>query len=802
MRNKQKTKFILSNNINMKKKSTSPENKIEQINFKTQTPLFRIFMDNNKIKKIHLTRNTINYSREETIKKMKKTHNNNNNIFFNLRIISFKILDAQYNMTPELYQQKIIFNLVRNKKGHLLSHYHEILLFENSLIEFLKKSYKYKECMNKIPKYYNYYKNYLKYFCHPIFVDFTINKKMVKHMEKNAQVFYNKNYITNVNNNENKELNFIIFNKRVIKDIEKVSIFTDGYTSSKKKDNKDNKDNNNDNQLFAKNNKNQNHTNVDVTPITTLTYGINCPQVTKNSKYNNNDNIQNEDNSILLNTEYNIINSNAGNNTKISETNSSLKTLLNELKENKNNNKNNFIISEEETLKRFMESPDISPAQKINSGLISPKNINLKKSKKLGFKSNSNKLFLTSKYENLKKSIGNENNNKNLNINNNNNIKVINNNKDEKIISDNQINKIENPILNKKMIKNLNININQLIINNKIIASDNGKNLEYNKLLYKKKMKNENNNNNNNNIINEIKNIFKGDNKNKNKNNNKIQSCNNDKKIKNKKIIDFKTTIHIGNSNSNSIKLYHKLNRVNSMSKITPLSINSKKERRYNSNIRERKYERTNSLMKFGGNILESQGKLTLSSKNSIIKKKKIITSDNNSNIFTNFNFTKINLRKRENIKSNNNNGSIRDNKYNYIINSDKDSDNRRSASNSKRTHIKIFKSGFNFNLSNDKSNINSGVNSPSNSIHNNKNTKVNNLKYNLHLKDISNKGVQLLACKKFGQKFFGRKKMNEDTKLKLKNFDCIRNENIRNFNVFSPKKNAFRKGPISLKLK
>ena len=93
-------------------------------------------------------------------------------------------------------------------------------------------------------------------------------------------------------------------------------------------------------------------------------------------------------------------------------------------------------------------------------------------------------------------------------------------------------------------------------------------------------------------------------------------------------------------------------------------------------------------------------------------------------------------------------------------------------------------------------------MNSPSNSIHNNKNNKVNNLKYNLHLKDISNKGVQLLACKKFGQKFFGRKKMNEDTKLKLKNFDCIRNENIRNFNVFSPKKNAFRKGPISLKLK
>jgi hypothetical protein len=292
--------------------------------------------------------------------------------------------------------------------------------------------------------------------------------------------------------------------------------------------------------------------------------------------------------------------------------------------------------------------------------------------------------------------------------------------------------------------------------------------------------------------LNEIKEIFKINNR-----NNEIDK-NNGKKNKNKKIIDFKTTIHMGDSNS--IKLYRKLNRVNSMSKISPIliNINEKKDRKKNSNLRERNYMETNSLIKIGGINLESQGKIALSPKNKIIKKSKIISSDYNSKIFNNFNFTKINTQKRGKIKSNNNISS-HDSKYNYIINSDKDIDARRSISNSKRTHIKIFKSGFNFNLSNEKSNINSGMNSPSNSIYNN-NNKINNLKFIIQSKDTNNKAVPFILSKNIGQKFFGRKKGNDEPKLKLKNFNCIGNENKRNFNIFSPKKNTFRKGPISLK--
>ena len=93
-------------------------------NYNTQTPLFKMLMDNAKIKKIHLIKNSVTNSKEDYYYKNNK---NNNNFYYNPQIISFKILEAKYNMTPKLYNQKIIFNLVGNKRGHLLVTYHEIL---------------------------------------------------------------------------------------------------------------------------------------------------------------------------------------------------------------------------------------------------------------------------------------------------------------------------------------------------------------------------------------------------------------------------------------------------------------------------------------------------------------------------------------------------------------------------------------------------------------------------------------------------------------------------------------------------
>ena len=123
---KLKTK-VSKNFQNNKKNNPSPtkNNKItEMFNYNTQTPLFKMLMDNAKIKKIHLIKNSVTNSKEDYYYKNNK---NNNNFYYNHQIISFKILEAKYNMTPKLYNQKIIFNLVGNKRGHLLVTYHEIL---------------------------------------------------------------------------------------------------------------------------------------------------------------------------------------------------------------------------------------------------------------------------------------------------------------------------------------------------------------------------------------------------------------------------------------------------------------------------------------------------------------------------------------------------------------------------------------------------------------------------------------------------------------------------------------------------
>ena len=74
MNNKIKTK-VISNIANHKKKSLSPKinsNNLEQIYFSTQTPLFKILMDNKKTKKIHLMRNSVTISKERISKRKKK----------------------------------------------------------------------------------------------------------------------------------------------------------------------------------------------------------------------------------------------------------------------------------------------------------------------------------------------------------------------------------------------------------------------------------------------------------------------------------------------------------------------------------------------------------------------------------------------------------------------------------------------------------------------------------------------------------------------------------------------------------
>ena len=245
------------------------KNKInENISTKNiKTPLFKIFMNENKsnVKKLHLIK--AHDSRDDPGQKRKQCEGDNifkNNIL-DFQIFSYKILEAKHNSTPELYAKKKMNALIRKKKNHFLVYFNEMGINTSIFREFLKRMYKYSEVKERIPKYVTYYKNYLTFFCRPIFTSYIINKKMVKHMERIAQIFYNENYADEEDkkHSEDKDQNdknyMQIFSSKIKEEIENCNVNT--YVSNENtgkqieiNDNNmynkiDNKDNSNKNQV-------------------------------------------------------------------------------------------------------------------------------------------------------------------------------------------------------------------------------------------------------------------------------------------------------------------------------------------------------------------------------------------------------------------------------------------------------------------------------------------------------------------------------------------------------------------------
>lgn len=208
------------------------KSKTNEIQIKHKKPLFKIFMDENSKKKLLIK--SINKSNSKDSKlRQSKDEKFFKNQKLNLQLFSFKILEAKYNSTPELYLQKNLNILIKKKKTHLLAYFNEMVICTGILKDYLKRYYNYKDSKERIPKYVSYYKNYLKFFCKPFFTDYNINKKMVKHMEKIAQEFYNENYADEDNEEEAKNKKedknkkpIQIFSKKITEDIENCDVCT------------------------------------------------------------------------------------------------------------------------------------------------------------------------------------------------------------------------------------------------------------------------------------------------------------------------------------------------------------------------------------------------------------------------------------------------------------------------------------------------------------------------------------------------------------------------------------------------
>lgn len=73
-------------------------------------------------------------------------------------------------------------------------------IITNSPDEFLRRYYKFHEIAERIPKIAKYYRNYLLFFCKPIFTNLFINKLIHVYGELKGELYYNANY-----GNKNKE---------------------------------------------------------------------------------------------------------------------------------------------------------------------------------------------------------------------------------------------------------------------------------------------------------------------------------------------------------------------------------------------------------------------------------------------------------------------------------------------------------------------------------------------------------------------------------------------------------------------
>ena len=185
-------------------------------------------------------------------KNQKKVRNINNAIS---KIISNNL--RRYNTNSKIVNIMIVNNLINCKSCHFLAVFKDYLITDY-VEEFLRRIYSLKESIQRMPKLYNYYKNYLLFFCKPTFIDSFSNEVIKNYGDLNAEYFYknkldrkknkkdarkvldkNINY-RNFNKddvNENEELIKTVFTKSIKNSIDNIKIEEDSTISNKKADN-------------------------------------------------------------------------------------------------------------------------------------------------------------------------------------------------------------------------------------------------------------------------------------------------------------------------------------------------------------------------------------------------------------------------------------------------------------------------------------------------------------------------------------------------------------------------------------
>ena len=114
------------------------------------------------------------------------------------------LIYSKYGDIEEDYNYLYLNQIIYNKTSHFNTIFKEYQYLYN-IDEFLKRFYKLKESINRIPKLNDYYKNYLKFFCRPTFRNWKISEKIHNYEDKKAEIFYKKNYGNSEEEEKEKE---------------------------------------------------------------------------------------------------------------------------------------------------------------------------------------------------------------------------------------------------------------------------------------------------------------------------------------------------------------------------------------------------------------------------------------------------------------------------------------------------------------------------------------------------------------------------------------------------------------------
>ncbi len=98
------------------------------------------------------------------------------------------------------YTNQLLFNI----PSKFNRNYKESKYISN-IQEFLRRYYRKREIKDRIPKLSDYYKNYVLFFCRPFFKQINMGKIVYNYQDKQAEIFYKKNYSQSLDYEKEKE---------------------------------------------------------------------------------------------------------------------------------------------------------------------------------------------------------------------------------------------------------------------------------------------------------------------------------------------------------------------------------------------------------------------------------------------------------------------------------------------------------------------------------------------------------------------------------------------------------------------